>query len=568
MIGKIPKTGKGFRGSFNYLVRGKRDDQNPERLAWMETRNLFVDDMEKVPRMMRATAAQSRKCQKPVYHFLVSWREDEAPADVTMRLVADQALADLGLGEHQAVLAAHRDTRHRHLHILVNRVHPETGRAWHTGKDWERLERSIARQALELGFLKVDGRHNTPEKIAAASKRVRDSEYQMSRKGSDMPRDRWSKDQITVRRVQLGPVFDQARSWDHLTRLLAVEGLTLSRKGQGLVIGDPDGFMKLSDLGKDVRLKGLEDFYREPYAQFERRRSSELSAAHQPIPYRVQDDPRADGNKAAPSNDELRFAMRAKRADMQGPTQAKPQGTTSEDDGGGAAVPAYRAPLDQPELDKSGLYARVRDARTHLDVMRDLHSRGHVAKQDVVLALDLHAAARDDLARSLETETGRHTLREDWRQQHERQRAALERPDPVRPLKPVTSNTESDPAGASTPPARELAPVRLAQPQPSSVRRDAQQSLSHAFEHVDLARQLHVLGLLSKQDLINARQALQTAQEEMARHQTFNEFVADGVRQALTAPRVAQAVPKKAANEATRDKHVEPKPKKDRERER
>lgn len=75
-----------------------------------------MEDPDKIPSMMRATAAQSRKCQKPVYHMIISWRPDEAPSDVTMREVADRALFDLGLNEHQA---AHRDTNHRHLHILV-----------------------------------------------------------------------------------------------------------------------------------------------------------------------------------------------------------------------------------------------------------------------------------------------------------------------------------------------------------------------------------------------------------------------------------------------------------------
>lgn len=563
MIGKIPKTGKGFRGSFNYLIRGKRDAENPERLAWMETRNLFVDDMEKVPRMMRATAAQSRKCQKPVYHFLVSWREDEAPADATMRLVADQALADLGLTEHQAVLAAHRDTRHRHLHILVNRVHPETGRAWHTGKDWERLERSIARQALELGFLKVDGRHNTPEKMADASKRVRDSEYQMARKTSDVPRDRWSKDQIAVHRLQLGPVFDQARSWDHLTRLLATKGLSLSRKGQGLVIGDGDGFMKLSDLGKDIRLKSLEAIYREPFAQYERR--CELQRPQDLEPARS-----SNGLPVPPlSNEALRSAMRAHRAHGPKPSQAAPQGTTNEEDGGVSSGPAYRPSEPRSAEDnREGLYARVRDARTHLDYMRDLHAEGRAAKQDVVRALDAHAAARDDLARSLETQPGRETLRDDWKQQHARQRAALEAVTPVQPRKPGSTDAESTQAGASSPPARELTPARPAVPAASAARREAQKGLSCAFEHADLARQLHVLGLISKQDLVNARQALTAAQQQLARHQTFQEFVADGVRQALSPRRADEASPVDKAVAPKPDKQTDRKPKKDFERER
>ena len=63
MIGKIPRPGRGFRGSFQYLMHGKRDaDRDVDRLAWMETRNLFVKDMDKIPSMMRATAAEIAAC--------------------------------------------------------------------------------------------------------------------------------------------------------------------------------------------------------------------------------------------------------------------------------------------------------------------------------------------------------------------------------------------------------------------------------------------------------------------------------------------------------------------------
>lgn len=462
MIGKIPKTGRGFRGTFNYLVRGKRDAENPERLAWMETRNLFVEDHEKIPRMMRATAAQSKKCQKPVYHFLISWRNDEAPADPTMRMVADRALADLGLTEHQAVLAAHRDTQHRHLHILVNRVHPETGKAWHTGKDWERLERSIARQAMELGFLKVEGRHNTPEKMARDAKRARDGEYQMAtRKQATVPLDRWSMEEIRSRRAKLGPIFDQARSWDHLERLLAGEGLSITAKGQGLIIDDGLGCMKLSDLGKQVRLKGLESLYRESFADFDGRRAQTLAREETPA-------------RETPDEPERPHIARAgKKPDKPAAADTSSADTTN----------------DQPRPQKE------EEDREAQDKARE--------------------AAR-------ERETDKDKLREEWRAQRRATHAAR-----TSPAQPVDGADDS-----GTPAGRE----RPTGPQPDatpSPRQDAFATLTDAHAKLDLSRKLHDMGLITKQDLLRAHDDVEAAREDVAKHQTFSEFVADGVRDAL-----------------------------------
>ncbi|WBT37698.1 relaxase/mobilization nuclease domain-containing protein [Hyphomicrobium sp. DMF-1] len=433
MIGKIPKTGKGFRGTFNYLVRGKRDAETPERLGWMETRNLFVEDYEKIPAMMRATAAQSKKCQKPVYHFLISWREDEAPADPTMRMVADRALSDLGLQDHQTVLAAHRDTAHRHLHIMVNRVHPETGKAWHTGKDWERLERSIARQAMELGFLKVEGRHNTPEKMAREAKRARDAEYQMAtRKDGRVPLDRWGLEEVRSRRAQLGPMFEQARSWDHLERLLSAEGLSISAKGQGLVIDDGIGFMKLSDLRKELRLNGLESLFSQRFADFDRRRALERQLTRDQAPAPTEERPhirrarkkpdktseseeggataqhprrdkpeditREDRERDEEERDTQRREWRAQRL-AAGPQRTLPStGSADEDSPPHRELPPATQTPAEPSP-RQDAFAGLAGAHQKLDLSRKLHDMGLISKQDLNRAQNEVDAARQEVAK-------------------------------------------------------------------------------------------------------------------------------------------------------------------------
>lgn len=555
MIGKIPRPGKGFRGSFDYLMQGKRAERDPDRLAWMETRNLFVDNPDRIPSMMRATAAQSKKCQKPVYHMIISWRPDEAPSDVTMREVADRALLDLGLNEHQAVLAAHRDTNHRHLHILVNRVHPETGKAWHTSKDWARFERSIARQALERGLVKVDGRHNSPEQTRRENKRARDSEYQMAKRlQREVPKDRWSVEEIKSRRMQLAPIFEQSRSWDQLARLLNSEGLTLTAKGQGLVIDDGMGFMKLSDLGKEVRLAGLESLYRERFSDFAMRREMEQGRAEatQAAPPAEPLMPTPTGQTPAQSTnphgqhhaleaekDKLRAAWRAKRA------QNRQHPSETEDDNESASTAQPQRAERARYLTKHGeaaqrkdAWRKVMDAREKLDLARDLHRGGLIDNNDLARAIDGHASARDDLARLMQDEPDKARLREEWRQQSEAQRERLLTRTAPEPKRSGANDTDtSTGAAGDAPPQRELQQTPKPAPQPPSPRLEAFRSLSHAHEQLDLALQLQKLGIISKQDVMKARDDVNSAREELAKHQTFSEFVSDAVRDALSGQR-------------------------------
>lgn len=277
MIGKAPGTGAGFRGVVNYLMLGKRDDENPSRVAWSETRNLLTDDPDQAPAHMRATASQSQRCKKPVYHFVISWREDESPSTDVMRAIGDTTLGDLGLADHQALLIAHNDTDHRHLHVVVNRVHPETSKAWATSKDWERLEVSLGRQAKEHGLLFVPGRFNTRDSIERP-RRVRDGEHQHARKEQRAtPPGKWSDADIKQWRTALGPAFDSARSWEQLATKLAGHGLRLERKGQGLIIANDAGHMKLSDLGKDIRLPKLQALYAERFSDY----SERVARAHE-----------------------------------------------------------------------------------------------------------------------------------------------------------------------------------------------------------------------------------------------------------------------------------------------
>ncbi|MGD9730497.1 MAG: relaxase/mobilization nuclease domain-containing protein [Nitrospiraceae bacterium] len=268
MIGKVPKPGRGFRGLIDYLLDGPKDrPADAKRVAWTETHNLISDNPDHASALMRLTARKSRRVKSPVYHLVISWHPREAPSDDLMRQVANTTCEDLGLSEYQRLVIAHHDTEHRHVHIVVNRVHPETGRAWNRRKDWVHVEQSLRRQAEENGLEFVPGRHNSKERYRDRTRRARDGSYRQARKeGRGEARPSWSRERVAQERQRLAPQFETARSWLDLEARLAQSHMTLERKGQGLVIVDATGEMKLSSLGKQVRLSALEERYGEAFA--------------------------------------------------------------------------------------------------------------------------------------------------------------------------------------------------------------------------------------------------------------------------------------------------------------
>lgn len=236
MIGRAYKVGTGFKGLAAYLERGHLDEPNPDRVDWVESRNLPTERPQAAARIMAATARDSDSIQPPVYHLSISFDPADPVNRDTMRQVADRTLRDLGLQDHQALIVAHNDRGHPHMHLMVNRVDPERRNVWSNWNDYHRIEKSLRQQEQDLGLRVVPGRHaRVPEQgrdpIPRASERVRgDAEF--------------------LARVQkdAGPHLTGARSWAELERSLAAHGLAVEMKGRGMVVHDGAREVKASEV--------------------------------------------------------------------------------------------------------------------------------------------------------------------------------------------------------------------------------------------------------------------------------------------------------------------------------
>ena len=129
-----------------------------EKAARVEVRNLAALDWQSAATQMRLVSELNSRVQKPFYHMAVSWHEQEQPTDAQQIEAADYLIRALGLDDHQAVIAIHRDTAQAHFHIIVNTVHPQTGKVWSKSNDRLRVEKACREIELLQGWSHDRGR--------------------------------------------------------------------------------------------------------------------------------------------------------------------------------------------------------------------------------------------------------------------------------------------------------------------------------------------------------------------------------------------------------------------------
>ena len=162
MVPRTSRQGRSFTGAWKYYAHDKRTAQQQaqgqevrtrERVGFVHTENLGgMEDDRAAIGLMIDTARRSTRCKAPVYAFSLAWHPEETPDQAHMIEAGQAALKVLGMQDHQALMIAHTDTAHPHLHVIVNRIHPETGIAINLYKDQEKLS------AWALGYERAQGK--------------------------------------------------------------------------------------------------------------------------------------------------------------------------------------------------------------------------------------------------------------------------------------------------------------------------------------------------------------------------------------------------------------------------
>ncbi|WP_176712535.1 relaxase/mobilization nuclease domain-containing protein, partial [Acidithiobacillus ferrivorans] len=176
MLGKVGKSRVGaksagkspFADLVNYVAReadGKGREVDKEEMGVLNL-DADVEDLDLVIRQMDMAAAKTAKNGKfkgdPVYHLILSWQEGDQPTPKQVKECVQYTLKALGMEECQAVWAIHHDTDNDHVHIAVNRVHPEKGIVMGPPRrDYHVIDKAMRELELIHGFRRDNGPYVT-----------------------------------------------------------------------------------------------------------------------------------------------------------------------------------------------------------------------------------------------------------------------------------------------------------------------------------------------------------------------------------------------------------------------
>lgn len=149
IITRIPRRPTG-KSSFKKLHSYLSEVMDPDTGELRERGEMFLSpavmSAETAAKEMWAVAAENTRVKDPVEHLVITWQESEQPDSEQWQEAVGETLESLGWKDHQWLAVAHTDTDNFHVHIEVNKVHPETFRS-HT-PDW--MHKTLAKSAREI----------------------------------------------------------------------------------------------------------------------------------------------------------------------------------------------------------------------------------------------------------------------------------------------------------------------------------------------------------------------------------------------------------------------------------
>lgn len=271
MIGKVGKSRVGaksagkssFADLVNYVAReadGKGREVDKEEMGVLNL-DADVEELDLAIKQMDMAAAKTAKNGKfkgdPVYHLILSWQEGDKPTPKQVKDCVQHTLKALGMEECQAVWVIHHDTDNDHVHIAVNRVHPEKGIVMGPPRrDYHVIDKAMRELELIHGFRRDNGPYVTLD-TDNGPQIVRMSRKERAEKGllkyGDEIGPRTTPAAKAAERSQGAPSFQEwaqwgptnamhdalekpDATWRDLYEALAPYGIQIQTKGTGMVV--------------------------------------------------------------------------------------------------------------------------------------------------------------------------------------------------------------------------------------------------------------------------------------------------------------------------------------------
>lgn len=199
---------------------------------------------------IEATQAQNTRSKADkTYHLVISFPEGEKPSREQLDDIEDEICGALGYAEHQRISAVHQDTENRHLHVAINKVHPESLTVLEPYRDYYIRDKACRMLEQKHGLLIDNGMGQGQRLNRAGDLEAHHGEQSLL-----------SWIQVNVK-DQLLEAKNQGGSWENVHAVLQEHGLFIQPRGAGLVITLADGSMavKASSVDRGLSFKAMTD---------------------------------------------------------------------------------------------------------------------------------------------------------------------------------------------------------------------------------------------------------------------------------------------------------------------
>jgi hypothetical protein len=214
------------------------------RAANVRFANCVSTGAELALREILATQAVNKRAKGDrTYHLVISFPPGERPSLSQLEDIERVLVERIGLGGHQRLSATHLDTGHLHLHVAINKIHPESFRCIEPYYDKRRLMQACVELEAKHGLIRTA--HGEATNIRDATRTAREAMLALLR-----------SDILPKALTKPGP-----QTWEELHRVLREQGLELRLRGAGLVFQNPGGTVrvKASSVSRELSLKALTD---------------------------------------------------------------------------------------------------------------------------------------------------------------------------------------------------------------------------------------------------------------------------------------------------------------------
>ena len=257
-------------------IRNPQKVNAHEKIAHAGSRNFLSGTHNGQKAEMIALAQESVRSNMPVAHWIFSWRETEQPTCEQVDELVNVFLERMGLTKHQTVYALHHNTEHFHVHIAVNRTHPDTLKVVqpHKGFDIEVAHQIVALVEHKQGWLSTENARYTVLENGEVIRARREHKIQPRPQARDFERATGEKSAQRIAQERGHGIIKNATSWPELHQQLAEKGLRFEKKGSGAIIFVGAIAVKASSVdrafGMSTLCKRLGDFVPAPAAETEK----------------------------------------------------------------------------------------------------------------------------------------------------------------------------------------------------------------------------------------------------------------------------------------------------------